>query len=94
MGDIWFWVALRREFPEVYRTIKVLFGAAWLGCHLLWFRIALPACINAHNDGLLLTAGAGTLTLVLMDVWLIGLAVRYLDDIKAEEQKEDHDEDA
>lgn len=63
---------LVRKHPELTWAAVVFGGIIVLTINFAWWLIALPGLINAHNDGRLLAAFAGSVGLVLVDV-IVGI---------------------
>jgi hypothetical protein len=71
------------------------FGVVCIGLlvNFLWWRIALPYCVSAHNDGLLLTAFCGSVLIVAIDMLAIGFGGYVYKKLEAE-LLENNDEEA
>ena len=74
--DVQYWADLIKEYPEAAWVARISGATAFLAVNFVWWLIELPNLVNAHSDGLLLTAFAGSFGLVIFNVVSVVWAFR------------------
>ncbi len=62
------WADLIKQYPEVAWVAAISAAVSLLAINFVWWLIELPDWVNAHSDGLLLAAFAGSFCVVIFDV--------------------------
>ncbi len=65
--DVHAWADLALEYPEAAWGLGIFGAIAFLTVNFVWWLFELPALVNAHDDGRLLIAFAGSTGLVVFD---------------------------
>ena len=73
-------------------TIAIGVVSLFLIVNWLWFRVALPHLVNAHSDGLLITAVATTIILLMVDAFAILSAPHFIEEVKSVLTEEENEE--